>query len=111
MKVSVSGLEAYLEHLYGEWSNEQSLFMKMVEEMGEVAEILNKRAGRKAVDGDDLDAELGKELADVIHYALGIAAVTGLDMEKIIVEKDKKAAIKYHHEINLEDFLAERGEN
>ena len=107
MKLTIDTLESYLYRLYGARPNEQGLFMKMVEEMGEVAEILNKKCGNKAEDGTDLQAELGKELADVIHYAVGIAAINGLDLGKIIVEKDKRAAIKYNHEINLEQFMEE----
>ena len=34
------------------------LFMKLVEEVGEVAEVLNKRDGRKASNSDDLKAQL-----------------------------------------------------
>ena len=108
MKVTVEALEAYLRHLYGDWANEQSLFMKLVEEMGEVAEILNKRTGRKSADGSDLDQELGKELADLIHYAVAIGAVNGLDLNGIILEKDRKASVKYNHDINLETFILEK---
>ena len=79
-----------------------------MEELGEVAEILNKRSGRKAADGADLQQELGNELADMIHYIVAIAAVNGLDLNEIILSKDRAASIKYHHEVNLETFLAER---
>ena len=41
------------------------MFMKLVEEIGEVAEVLNKRAGRKASDENDLQEQLGIELADM----------------------------------------------
>ena len=47
------------------------------------------------------------ELADLIHYAVAIAAINGLDLSKAIIEKDIKAAIKYQHDRNLADFLAE----
>ena len=107
MQVTIKNLEDYLHHQYGGRAPEQSLFMKLVEEMGEVAEILNKRAGRKAGDGTDLDAELGKELADMIHYTVAIAAVNGLDLNGIIIEKDRRASVKYHHDINLETFIKE----
>ena len=106
MKVTVEGLEQYLHHTYGGWASEQSLFMKLVEEMGEVAEILNKRSGRKDSDGSDLSEDLGKELADVIHYTVAIAAVNGLDLNEIILEKDRKASEKYHHDMDLETFLS-----
>ena len=107
VQVTIDALEAYLHRQYGGWANEQGLFMKLVEEMGEVAEILNKRTGRKAAEGDDLQAELGKELADMIHYTVAIAAVNGLDLNDIILSKDRQASIKYNHDINLETFIKE----
>ena len=51
---------------------------------------------------------MGNELADVIHYAIAIAALNGLDMNKIILEKDKVASVKYHHKINLEQFILDK---
>ena len=108
MDVTIEALESYLLERYGGWAEEQGLFMKLVEEMGEVAEVLNKRARRKADDGMDLDIQLGTELADMIHYIVAIAAINNLDLTKIIREKDKKASVKYHHDINLEEFLSNR---
>ena len=105
MDISIKGLQAYLTHHYGGRGTEQGMFMKLVEEMGEVAEILNKRSGRKATEGENLDMELGRELADVIHYAVAIAAINGLDLNGIMLEKDRTASVKYHHDINLEAFL------
>lgn len=105
MEITINSLEGYLARNYGGRANEQSMFMKLVEEMGEVAEILNKRAGRKAADGTDLQEELAKELADVIHYTMAIAAINGLDMNEIILSKDKEASVKYHHDMNLETYI------
>ena len=79
MQITIEALEAYLYKQYGIWGNEQGLFMKLVEEIGEVAEVPNRRTGRKAADGSDLQEELGRELADVIHYTVAIAAINGLD--------------------------------
>ena len=107
MQVTIEGLEAYLYHQYGQRGNEQGMFMKLVEEIGEVAEVLNKRSGRKFTDSADLQMELGKELADVIHYAVAIAAINQLDLNEIILEKDRQASVKYHHDVNLETFLRE----
>ena len=47
MEITVNDLEAYLADRYCGWANEQSMFMKLVEEIGEVAEVLNKKAGRR----------------------------------------------------------------
>lgn len=108
MKITVEELQAYLYEQYGGWGEETGLFMKLVEEIGEVAEILNKRSGRKAGQGENLKAELASELADVIHYVVSIAAINEIDLNAVILEKDKRAAIKYNHERNLEDFVINR---
>ena len=59
MEIKISTLEKYLYERYSSWTNEQGLFLKLVEEIGEVAEVLNKRAGRKASDENDLQEQLG----------------------------------------------------
>ena len=48
MDITIENLQAYLSDRYGGRVDEQSMFMKLVEEIGEVAEVLNKRAGRKS---------------------------------------------------------------
>ena len=106
MEITIRAMEAYLKQHYGNWAEEQGLFMKLVEEIGEVAEILNRRSGRKASGTVDLQAELGSELADMLHYIMAIAAVNGLDMNDIILEKDRKASVKYHREVNQEQYIS-----
>ena len=108
MNVSIRDYENYLYDHYKDHGIDSSLFMKLVEEVGEVAEVLNKRDGRKASDREDLQAQLANELVDVIHYAVAIAALNHIDLNDVMLEKDKKASIKYHHERNLEQFLLER---
>ena len=107
MKVTIEELEAYLLDHYSNGGIDQSLFMKLVEEIGEVAEVLNKKAGRKKSGSEDLQAQLCNELADVIHYAIAIAALNDLDMNQIIIEKDKAASVKYNHRTNLEQFIVD----
>ena len=106
MKITIDDLQAYLSDRYSGWATEQSMFMKLVEEIGEVAEVLNKRAGRKSSDETDLEEQLGIELADMIHYIIAIAAINNIDLSKVIIEKDRKASIKYNHTVNLETFLS-----
>lgn len=65
---------------------------------------MNGRSGRK--EGvQDSNEELAKELADIIHYTVAIAAIKHIDLTRTIFEKDKTAAIKYQHERNLEEFV------
>ncbi|MGT2802572.1 MazG nucleotide pyrophosphohydrolase domain-containing protein [Streptococcus henryi] len=113
-KITFDVLEAYLlEHYHprleqeGQESTEQSLFMKLVEEIGEVAEVLNQKTGRKFSDKHDLQGELAKELADMIHYIVAIAAINDIKLNDTIIEKDRVAAVKYQHKRNLIDFMKE----
>ena len=99
-------LQDYLLEHYQQSRTEEGLFIKLVEEVGEVAEVLNGRSGRKEGVQDSND-ELAKELADIIHYTVAIAAINHIDLTKAIFDKDKKAAIKYQHERDLEGFLKE----
>ena len=105
MKVSIRDYEDYLYDHYKNHGFDTSLFMKLVEEVGEVAEVLNKRDGRKASDNEDLKFQLANELVDVIHYTFAIAALNQIDLNDAILKKDKKASIKYNHEMNLEEFI------
>ena len=105
MHITIEDLQVYLSQRYGGWANDQGMFMKLVEEMGEVAEVLNKRTGRKAAENEDLDRELGEELADMIHYIVAIAALNEIPLEQIMLEKDIRASQKYHHDTNLTEFL------
>ena len=41
MNISIDVLQRYLFDRYGGWANEQGLFLKLVEELGEVAEVIN----------------------------------------------------------------------
>lgn len=108
MNVSIKDYEDYLYDHYQDHGIDTSLFMKLVEEVGEVAEVLNKRDGRKTANNEDLNAQLANELVDVIHYAFAIASLNHIDLNNVILEKDKTASIKYHHNINLEQFLQKR---
>jgi NTP pyrophosphatase (non-canonical NTP hydrolase) len=95
-------LQSYLALKYKEGSTSSALFLKLVEEIGEVAEVLNQLEGRKENSGN---ASLEKELVDVIHYAVAIASINKIDLTEAIIKKDKQAAIKYHQSPNLEEFL------
>ena len=108
MKISITDYEDYLYDYYKNHGIDTSLFMKLVDEVGEVAEVLNKRDGRKASDSEDVKTQLANELVDVIHYAFAIASLNQIDLNDVILEKDRKASVKYHHERNLEQFMLER---
>ena len=107
MNISIKNYQDYLLEHYKDHGIDSSLFMKLVEEIGEVAEVLNMRDGRKATNNQNINEQLANELVDVIHYAFAIASLNNIDLSNKIIEKDKKASIKYNHKRNLEQFLSE----
>ena len=69
IKISIDELQSYLADRYSGWATEQSMFMKLVEEIGEVAEVLNKRASRKTSDENDLQEQLRqKGIPTMVYY-------------------------------------------
>ena len=84
MNVTIRDYENYLYDHYKDHGIDSSLFMKLVEEVGEVAEVLNKRDGRKVTENEDLKEQLANELVDVIHYAFAIAALNNIDLNESI---------------------------
>ena len=103
-------LQDYLLEHQQQSRTEEGLFIKLVEEVGEVAEVLNGCSSRKeGVQGSN--EELAKELVDIIHYTVAIAAINDIDLTKTIFDKDKIAAIKYQHERDLKGFLEAEGQN
>lgn len=110
-KLTIKKYQEYLENVYKNRNNDQGLFIKLVEEIGEVAQQISIRDGRKDGDKEAVIEELGKELADVIHYTIAIAGVNGIDLEKVILEKDLSAAIKYQHSTNLMEYIEQTAKN
>ena len=105
MNIRIDILEKYLSERYGSFANEQGLMLKLVEEIGEVAEIINMRSGAKKADDVDLSYELGCELSDMIHYIVAIAAINKIDLTSIMIKKDRIASEKYNHNINLAQYI------
>ena len=110
-KLTIKKYQEYLKNVYKNRNNDQGLFIKLVEEIGEVAEQISIRDGRKDGDKEAVLEKLGKELADVIHYTIAIAGVNGIDLEKVILEKDLSAAIKYQHSTNLMEYIEQTAKN
>lgn len=104
-QLTIKNLQSYLMTKYSNKELTNSLFMKLVEEVGEVAEAINKSDGRKSDDGL---SSLSEELYDVIHYAMAIATINNINLEEVILEKDRKASVKYKQSPNLQEYLSNK---
>lgn len=108
-RLSIDELQDYLTGVYEKKGvTVEGLFLKLVEEMGEVAEIINIMDGRKK---KTKPVHIGEELADMLHYIFAIESLLNLDLTKIIFEKDSEAAIRYGHEMNLMEYIKNSRKN
>jgi NTP pyrophosphatase (non-canonical NTP hydrolase) len=58
-----------------------SQLARMIEEVGEVARILNAQYGDKPKKPDEIHEDLGDELADVLYTVLCLANGEGIDLD------------------------------
>ncbi|KYP16965.1 MazG nucleotide pyrophosphohydrolase domain-containing protein [Streptococcus parauberis] len=103
-KLAIITYQDYMKNIYKSHQGDQGLFMKLVEEVGEVAQVLNIKEGRKQAD-INIDEALSQELADIIHYAFAIASINNIDLESVILEKNKSASLKYGRTENLINYI------
>lgn len=102
MEITLNKYQEYMKLLY-ESSNDRDLFNKLIEEIGELAVALNRKYGLKKGEFDKVN--LGEELIDIIHFATAIAVVNNIDLQKVLIAKDKEGAERYNRPTNLEEYL------
>ncbi len=60
--------------------------MKLVEEIGELAEVIRKE--KKLGEDDDIKGTIDEELYDVLYYVLALANLYDVDLEKSCLLKE-----------------------
>ena len=56
----------------------------LTEEVGELARVMARRYGDQSFKGDEKDADLGDEMADVLFVLVCLANQTGVDLETAV---------------------------
>ena len=100
MNITIEALEAYLAGRYKGWANEQGMFMKLAEEVGELSKAMQKNALR--INSDSIKGTIDEELWDVIYYAIAIANCYDIDLESAIREKEAINRLKYSSVVTFE---------
>ena len=70
-------------------------FLKLAEEVGELSRAIRKNA--RAEDMEHIKGTIDEELWDVIYYALALANLYDVDLEKVIPAKEALNAEKYQY--------------
>ena len=86
--ITLSKLQKYVAKQNNKKSKKE-YFMKVIEEVGELSEMINKE---KRLDPDDsrtkaIKHTLEEEIADVIYYLVALANAHGVDLEEAFIRK------------------------
>ncbi len=99
MGITVSYLQEYIKSKDFHPELKELYFMKLAEEVGELARAMRKDL-RPETEGA-VKETVEEELWDVIYYILAIANIYEIDLEKVIPAKEKLNNEKYGNSIRF----------
>jgi NTP pyrophosphatase (non-canonical NTP hydrolase) len=97
--ITVKYLQDYIRSKDFRPEQKKEYFMKLSEEVGELARVI--RRGAPAATEDNIKGTVEEELWDIIYYTLAIANCYGIDIERWIPVKEKINNEKYGNEITF----------
>ena len=78
--ITIRRLQEYIKSKDYKPGLEQGYFMKLVEEVGELAEVIRK--DKRLGEGDDIKGTIEEELYAVLYYVLALANLYDVDLER-----------------------------
>ena len=89
MSLTIENMQKYLNEKYKrtkpeDMKNTQRYFLKLIEEVGELAEVIRK--DKRMVD-NNIKGTIEEELSDVLYYVLMIANTYNIDLEDCFERK------------------------
>lgn len=106
MSLTVRKMQKYLEEKYKktkpeELKNTQRYFLKLIEEVGELAEVIRKN---QRMEDNNIKGTIEEELSDVLYYVLMIANTYDIDLEKCFRTKEELNSVRYGHKLQIDDI-------
>ncbi len=99
--LTVKDLQATVDrwiNTYGvRYFSEMTNLAVLMEEVGELARLMARTFGEQSFKGEEIEAALGDELADVLFVLICIANQTGVDLESAISANLQKKTDRDHH--------------
>jgi NTP pyrophosphatase (non-canonical NTP hydrolase) len=93
MDFRINALQAYIKAKDFHPELKDKYFLKLAEEVGELARAMRKDLRPESP--DQIKETIEEELWDVIYYALAIANTYGIDLEDVILKKEAVNQEKY----------------
>lgn len=100
-KTSIQYLQTYIKQKDYKPELKKDYFLKLSEEVGELAKAMRKDVLYK--DGDSIKGTVDEEIWDVIYYVLAIANCYDIDVENVIIIKEEINNKKYNTGIVFEE--------
>lgn len=100
-KTSIKYLQQYIKEKDYKPKLKKDYFLKLSEEVGELAKAMRKNVLYK--DNDSIKGTIDEEIWDVIYYALAIANCYDIDVENTIKLKEEINNKKYNTGIVFEE--------
>lgn len=91
-QVTLSFLQKYIKAKDHSPERINTYFLKLVEEVGELAEVLIKN---KRMEGQNIKGTVNEELYDVLYYVVALANLYDVDLEESFRLKEELNKVKY----------------
>ena len=106
MSLTIRKMQKYLKEKYKrtkpeDIKNTQRYFLKLIEEIGELAEVIRKDL--RMVD-NNIKGTIEEELSDVLYYVLMIANTYDIDLETSFRLKEELNSKRYNHKLKIDDI-------
>lgn len=106
MSLTIRKMQKYLMEKYkrtkpGDMKNTQRYFLKLIEEVGKLAEVIRKE---QRMEGSNIKGTIEEELSDVLYYVLMIANTYDIDLEDCFRIKEELNRVRYGHTLKIDDI-------
>ena len=106
MSLTIRKMQKYLKEKYKitkpeDMKNTQRYFLKLIEETGELAEVIRKE---KRMEGNNIKGTIEEELSDVLYYVLMIANTYDIELEDCFRMKEELNRVRYGHTLRIDDI-------
>jgi NTP pyrophosphatase (non-canonical NTP hydrolase) len=98
-EISINKLQEYIKNKDFNPNLKQGYLLKLVEEVGELAEAMRKDIRMKE---NQIKDTIEEELYDVLYYVLALANIYDINLEESIILKEKINKEKYQHQYTLD---------
>ncbi len=106
MSLTIRRVQKYLKEKYKRTKpenmrNTQRYFLKLIEEVGELAEVIRKG---KRMENNNIKGTIEEELSDVLYYVCMIANTYDIDLEDCFKMKEEFNRIRYGHTLRIDEI-------